>query len=180
MFCDESTYEAKDRIEFIENLKDDNFEHWKKIESSIIWIFHYLFNVGHSDINYFKEDEDIKKLPAIIEEKFKYFDDSIRNYRNSRLYYVLQVRSAIHFLIDSFCENNEKLRDKLKKLDSYLIEKSDDLPNVLEDYYEMRNDSDDSYEFIGHEYWSYVERILETRNLPKSHDWWPDCCRKDN
>lgn len=74
-----------------------------------------MFTIGHKEIINFNEDGDIKKLQAIIEEKYEYFDNYIK-VGGSHCYDYLRFGSAIHLLINNFGKNNEKLKDKLINL----------------------------------------------------------------
>ncbi|KAG0435721.1 hypothetical protein DMUE_4576 [Dictyocoela muelleri] len=174
--------QAHEKLLYIDNYEVDNPENRHKLIDFIMWILKYLFWVGKECNIDFKEDEDIKRLPSIIEKQFDNFAHVFLIYKlKTRIhcYEYLKMRSGLRYLMDSFGKDDPELMKKLEELDSYLVEDTDRLPNVLDMYYDIEKNMDEWCDWIDYEYHFYTDDIVKMRGIPKSHDWWPDFCRKD-
>ncbi|KAG0440052.1 hypothetical protein DMUE_2022 [Dictyocoela muelleri] len=178
-----SQYTISQEISYIANIVELSDEDCRNLVLKIIWIFRYIFDLVIEDKINLKEDKDMKKLTEIILKKFRLFEHTFhccKDTDTASCLAALEMRSGLHFLMDSFSENNMELREKLENLDTYLDILTEKWPNYVDYYYkaeEMMNDPDDCVDYKHH---AVGEMILNKRGIPDSHYWWPEFCRKRN
>ncbi|KAG0436858.1 hypothetical protein DMUE_4013 [Dictyocoela muelleri] len=168
-------------ILFIENF--DNSENYETLFKKMILIFKYICDVGNNEKINFKEDERIKRISTLIIKKFYYFKTIIGNsihYTLGRSYRALIAKSAVRFLRDKFCDDNEELKLKLEELENILKVVTDEWIISLYIYFITERYMDEWDYCYNEENHEEASKILITRNFPKDHDWWPEFCRDPN
>ncbi|EPR78445.1 hypothetical protein SLOPH_1152 [Spraguea lophii 42_110] len=172
--------DAHVRISEIENFEyvDENGYH--ELFRNILIVLLYIYNIGKHGIIDLKEEEDIKKIPGIIEKQYKFFEEYMIRCGRGRenAYKVLCMRSALCFLKENFADRGEDFVRKIEKLDSYLVKMGEGWEDMV--YVHYLNEEIKDTEYYAHgPYYDDAKDLVEEKGVPETHIWWPSFCRQE-